>query len=365
MSYQMIGFLGLGLIGGSIAKTIRKKHPTIEIIANDPNAASLAMAHKDGIIRNGQALPLSAFGQCDLIFLCAPVGVNISYLRQLKDLIQADSIITDVSSVKGQIRKAVTEEGLSSNFIGGHPMAGAELIGYEHAKDNLLENAYYLITHTDDIRSDRVREFSSFIKSLGAKIMLMDPREHDHATAAISHLPHIISASLVNFVQASDDDKNTLKAIASGGFRDITRISSSSPLMWEHICLANRDEILGLFEAYCRQLDQFRERIAAGDGEQIRRLFADAKEYRDSLPIRGKGALPDIYEFYCDLIDEIGGIASVASILSAGRISIRNIGIVHNREFSDGVLKLEFYDEDAMEQAMRLLAAHHYTIHRR
>lgn len=365
MSYRKIGFLGLGLIGGSIAKAIRKRHPAIEIIANDPNTASLVMACEEGVIRNRSPLPLSVFGQCDLIFLCAPVGINISYLGELKCLIGPETVITDVSSVKGDIRKAVTEQGLSANFIGGHPMAGAESIGYENAKDHLLENAYYLITHTNDILPDRVRVFSSFIKSLGAKIMLMNPREHDYATAAISHLPHIISASLVNFVQAADDDSNTLKAIASGGFRDITRISSSSPLMWEHICLTNREQILALLDAYRRQLDQFQEQITQGNGDKIRSLFAEAKEYRDSLPIRGKGALPDIYEFYCDLIDEVGGIASIASILSADRINIRNIGIVHNREFTDGVLKIEFYEEDAMERAMQLLTARHYTIHRR
>ena len=365
MTYRKIGFCGLGLIGGSIAKTIHKKHPGIEIIANDPSEASLVMARQEEVIRNRTNLPPDSFRSCDLIFLCAPVGVNISYLKDLKSLVGPDTIITDVSSVKGDIQRAVVQEGLSAQFIGGHPMTGSERTGYEHARDYLLENAYYLITHTDDILPDRVSEFSAFIKSLGAKIMLMDPEEHDYATAAISHLPHIISASLVNLVEASDDDKNTLKAIASGGFRDITRISSSSPLMWEHICLANRDQILGLLSAYRSKLDQFQQGIREGDGAALRELFAGAKEYRDSLPIRGKGALPDVYEIFCDLMDEVGGIATIATILSTNQINIRNIGVVHNREFSDGVLKIEFYEEEAMLLAIRLLEAHHYSIHRR
>ena len=195
--------------------------------------------------------------------------------------------------------------------------------------------------------------------------MILNYDAHDAATAAISHLPHILAASLVNFVESSDDSQETMKTIAAGGFRDITRIASSSPVMWEEICMTNKDQILCMFDAYQKILNDIQGKIAALDSDGIRRFFQSSKDYRDSLEISPKGSIRTVFEFYCDLIDEAGGIAAIATILASNNLSIKNIGIIHNREFEEGVLRIEMYDQMSYARAIELLRKYHYTVYER
>lgn len=362
MLYPKIGFIGLGLIGGSIAKIIKEKYPETEMIAIASRESTIQAAYADGIITNDAMLLLEAFSDCDILFLCGPVKVNVDYLTRLADLLPAHCIITDVGSVKGDITKAVADLGLTSRFIGGHPMAGSEAIGYDHSSPYLLENAYYILTVTDDFDKDRLADFSAFIASLGALTLIMSPEKHDFATACISHLPHVIAASLVNFVAENDFADETMKTIAAGGFRDITRIASSSPVMWQHICATNKDEILRAAALYQKSLQDFITSISDQKEDDVIKLFSSAKDYRDDLPLKKQGVLPSSYEFYLDLADEAGAIATIATTLAANGISIKNIGIVHNREFEKGVLRIELYDQAAMDAA-ELILSKHYTIH--
>ena len=133
MDFQKIGFVGLGLIGGSLAKSIKDKYPHTEMIAMASRESTLALAYEDGIIRNNGFIPLSDFSDCDMIFLCSPVKINVEYLQKLKPMLSSDCIISDVGSVKGDISKAVADLQLGSQFIGGHPMAGSESTGYSNA----------------------------------------------------------------------------------------------------------------------------------------------------------------------------------------------------------------------------------------
>ena len=201
--------------------------------------------------------------------------------------------------------------------------------------------------------------------SLGAIPMVLDYEQHDYATAAISHLPHIIAYSLVNLVKSCDDCEGTMKTIAAGGFKDITRIASSSPVMWENICLSNQEQILRLIDSFCEELGHMRSAIAASDSKALMEAFTSAKDYRDSLTLHANGTLKQVYELYMDLLDEAGGIATVATILASHHLSIKNIGIIHNREFEDGVLHLEMYDSESLAAAITLLKKHHYTIYER
>ena len=156
-----------------------------------------------------------------------------------------------------------------------------------------------------------------------------------------------------------------MKTIAAGGFKDITRIASSSPVMWENICLSNREQILKLIDAYVEMLLKTRKDIENKNEQALIDSFSSAKDYRDSITISQKGVLKNVYELYLDLLDEAGGIATVATILASNHLSIKNIGIIHNREFEDGVLRLELYDAEALEVAVELLKKHHYTIYER
>ena len=365
MSLQKIGFIGLGLIGGSIAKKLHALHSELTMIATAHHAETVAEAFKEHLIINNTPCELKDFADCDYIFLCTPTRKNIEYLQQLKDVISPDCIITDVGSVKSEIHREVIRLGLEANFIGGHPMAGSEKTGLSNASETLLENAYYILTPTAQTDPAALEDFKELVASLGAIPMVLDYEQHDYATAAISHLPHIIAYSLVNLVKSCDDCEGTMKTIAAGGFKDITRIASSSPVMWENICLSNQEQILRLIDSFCEELGHMRSAIAASDSKALMEAFTSAKDYRDSLTLHANGTLKQVYELYMDLLDEAGGIATVATILASNHLSIKNIGIIHNREFEDGVLHLEMYDSESLAAAITLLKKHHYTIYER
>lgn len=244
-------------------------------------------------------------------------------------------------------------------------MAGSEKTGYASASDRLLENAYYIITPTPLSNPDKVEEMRQLVTDTGAVSIVLDYDEHDYATAAISHLPHVIAYTLVNLVRTSDNPKGLMRQLAAGGFKDITRIASSSPDMWESICLENKDQLLKVINAYKSSLDDIAEAICRDQGEKLHHFFEEAKDYRDSMPMKMKGSIEPAYEIYVDLIDESGAIATIATILASNRISIKNIGILHNREFQEGVLRIEFYERDAVEKATALLSKYSYIIHTR
>ena len=148
-----------------------------------------------------------------------------------------------------------------------------------------------------------------------------------------------------------DNDAEYMKTIAAGGFRDITRIASSSPVMWQQICVENQKNISEVLDEFIRMLIQIRCTIDNKEAENLYEMFASSKEYRDSIDMVSSGPLSRSYVLYLDIADEAGGIATIATTLAMDNISIKNIGIIHNREFEEGVLQIEFYEEEAMERA--------------
>ena len=364
MKSKTIGFIGLGLIGGSIAKAILNIYPNTRILATASREATIEAAFEERLIDNNGLLKLHQFGQCDIIFLCSPVKINCDYLRQLKDVVRPDCILTDVGSVKGDITAVARELGITNQFIGGHPMTGSELTGLEHSSASLLENAYYILTADPEMNQETYSEFGEYIASLGAIPIKLTPEEHDEATAAVSHLPHVIAAALVNLVNDTDDERAIKKTIAAGGFKDITRIASGSPTMWQHIFLSNKDAVLKLIDEYQTQLDKFKCVIAGSDAEGIMSLWTKAKDYRDSLTIPNS-TLSRFYELYCDIDDKPGTLVGVLQLLANAEISVKNIDIIHNREFEPGVLRIEFYTEESMKKAQTVLTHNNYYVRQR
>lgn len=365
MQPDKIGFIGLGLIGGAIAKTIHRVYPEISLIAYDIDKASLALAVEEGTIHKSYDMLSDDFASCHYIFLCAPVQKNAEFLAKLSSFASQTCIITDVGSVKASIHQDVVGTPMEPYFIGGHPMTGSEKSGYASATSYLLENAYYILTPTSRTSPELVKDFQEFIRSLGAIPLILDSEEHDYVTAAISHLPHILAATLVNLVKELDTPEETMKTIAAGGFRDITRIASSSPVMWQEICLTNQKQILRLLNSFIDALEAIKKEVAIQNESELFHFFQSAKDYRDSFSLKSSGPIPKIFEVYCDLVDETGGIATLATILAKNHINIKNIGIIHNREFQDGVLHIEFYEEDALQKALVLLRDYHYAVYER
>lgn len=365
MKFNNIGFIGLGLIGGSIAKKIKQNNPEANLYASARHIETIKLAHSMGIIENDSFMSLQDFNKCDLIFLCAPVKKNLEYLTELKNIITENCIITDVGSTKEEIHNKVIELGLENNFIGGHPMTGSEKTGLEFSDELLLENAYYIITPTSKSTDDNINQFKDFVSSLGSLPLILDYNEHDYATAAVSHLPHMIAYSLVNLVHEIDSESETMKTIAAGGFRDVTRIAASSPIMWQNICSSNKDKLLDLMDKYIDEMKKLREQIDDNNKKYLLEYFGEAKEYRDSIAIPGNSVRSEFFEIYVDLPDEAGGIAIISSLLAFKGINIKNIGIINNREFEEGVLRIEFYDNLGKESSIKALTDMNYKVHTR
>lgn len=363
-----IGFIGFGLIGGSIARALKELPESFHLLAFDYHKEtknnSLYAAYSDGIL-DGVTQQLTDFSDRDLIFLCAPVLRNIEYLELLKPIISSNCILTDVGSVKSNIHEAVTHFQLDKNFIGGHPMAGSEKTGYENSYAALLENAYYILTPTSMTKTETLNKMINFIKKLNALPIVLDAKEHDNITAAISHVPHIIAAELVNLVRTCDDEAEKRRMLAAGGFKDITRIASSSPIMWQNICLTNTDSICSTLDHYITSLTKVSVALREKNSDYLYQIFETANNYRSSIPNQSSGMITKIHEVYLDITDEPGAIASIATLLGSNSISIKNIGIIHNREFEQGVLRIEFYKEEALHAAIHILKAKNYTIYER
>ncbi|MCR5209199.1 MAG: prephenate dehydrogenase [Lachnospiraceae bacterium] len=363
--FQKFHFIGLGLIGGSIAKAVRKTQPdaVINVYARHPEKLCHALSDKVVNRVNGSITDIDK--DTDVIFLCAPTGANIKNLENIKKYISGINphvLITDVGSVKGDIQNAVDDMGLSASFLGGHPMTGKEKTGYESADAAILENAYYILTPSKETGAEFTERFSEFVKQIHSIPLCAAPKEHDFATAAISHLPHLIAASLVKTVKDHDSSDEFMKTIAAGGFKDITRIASSDPSMWENICRSNTENIRVLLRDYIRELEKTDAVLASGDFDKINELFKESGAYRASMPEKGRGPIPPIFRIYVDIPDESGAIAGIATLLAKYDISIMNTGITHNREQAEGALYIEFYDENAMNKAIPIVKEAGYKL---
>ena len=362
MNAKKIGFIGLGLIGGSIAKAIRQYYPDYDIIAFDKNKESLALAIQEGTIHTSCSSIDDNFRGCNYIFLCAPVTYNAAYLSQLKDFLDENCILTDVGSVKTSIHEEVIRLGMEANFIGGHPMAGSEKTGYESSTDHLLENAYYIITPTKKTAPEQIERIRRIALAIGALPLVLDYHEHDFSVAAISHLPHLVASSLVNLVHDNDSSDEIMKRLAAGGFKDITRIASSSPVMWEQICMTNTENILILLKRYIASLESICTALENRNGDAIYRMFEESGTYRSTFPNRGQGPIERDHSFSVDILDEPGSISVLSAILAAKGISVKNIGINHSREEGEGALRISFYREDKKNEAAELLKSHNYIL---
>ena len=364
MKDTTFGFIGLGLIGGSIARGIKRACPAARIMAYMRTRAKLEQAKEDGIvdvILDGIGEPLL---ECDIIFLCTPVEYNAQYLTQIRPFLKPGALITDVGSTKEDIHRVVTTLHMEEFFVGGHPMAGSEKTGYENSTDHLLENAYYIVTPTAKTKQEDADRLVEIARSIGSIPIVLDYHEHDRIVAAISHLPHLIASSLVNLVKDSDNQNELMKRLAAGGFKDITRIASSSPEMWEQICMTNVEPISDILEAYIASLNKVLEEIREHKGQDIYRLFETSRDYRNSITDKAKGSVEPSYEFTVDVSDEVGAISTISVILAAKGISIKNIGINNNRERGEGALKIAFYDEASMEAAWQRLDKYKYEMFR-
>lgn len=363
-----IGIIGLGLIGGSIAKTLKKVHAQNSfIIGFDTDSLSATKALEEGAIDHIATELGAEFSKCNVIFICTPVSSIDMVVEKLLPFIASDCILTDIGSTKESVMKKV-EDILSGHtkkayFIGGHPMTGSEQSGYEASTNYLFENAYYILTPSPGTPDFILFIMQKMVERLGAIPITLEPGYHDFATAVVSHLPHIIASSLVHLVKNQDGCEHSLHTLAAGGFKDITRIASSNPTIWQDICLSNKTPIKACLENYIVSLTAFCQTLESEDSQAIYNFFNEAGRYRDTFQDGIKSDIAKVFTIFVDAEDEPGIIACIATLLSSHSINIKDIGIVNQREFASGVLRIAFGKKSEMEKAKHLLIKHNYTVY--
>lgn len=361
-----ITVIGVGLIGGSIALALRED-PHNRIIGFDVRQDYLDKAMTIGVLHAGTTDLQEAVREADVIFLAVPVEQIYATLDRLRDLdLKPGVIVTDVGSTKsGVVRYAEAHIPSNVTFIGGHPMAGSHKSGVEAASDRLFENAYYVLTPAPGTPEEQVERLEKLLALTRAKVVRMDPDEHDQVVGAVSHFPHILASALVNLVAGYDDENPWHHRLAAGGFRDITRIASSNPRMWRDVLLNNREHLLKIADDWTKALDGVMTLVREGDADGIEQFFKSARDFRDGLPERKKGALPPLYDLYIDIPDHPGEIGRITTLLGAKQINITNIQIRETREDMLGVLRITFRSLAELEKGEELLRYFDYNVYRR
>lgn len=362
MELERVTIIGLGLIGGSLARALRAKTGISEIIAVDSDSTTLGLALEQGIIDKGLSAPDSSVYSSDIIFICTPVKQVLAYIDILTPETGDTTIITDVCSTKSEIMEYVERMQEAPCFIGGHPMAGTERSGFANSFAHLFENAYYVLTPASGASSESVRTLSSVVESIGAIPLVMTAEEHDRAAGSISHLPHVLAAALVNLVRKADMGSGKMQALAAGGFRDITRIASSNPGLWESIVLSNKQQILLLLRHFDNIVDEFAGYLENECSAEIYDFFSQAGKFRDSMSDHGRGLLPAVHKLIVDVQDKPGIIGEIATILGHNNINIKNINVANSREFEQGCLVITLSDTESVNIAFDLLLQTGYKV---
>ncbi|NLC43734.1 MAG: prephenate dehydrogenase [Clostridiales bacterium] len=356
MDNKSIAIIGLGLIGGSLAKALRRTNHNFYIIGMDRDEKNCQLAQEDGSVDIVTSNLEEAVKNAHVIFLCMPISSIPEMLRKLAPLVQPGTILTDVGSIKTGIMKEA-EQVLPKeiHFIGGHPMAGREHSGYAASIAHLFENAYYVLTPRTGTPPSAVKDLQLIIASTGALPLVLDPIIHDIRVGAVSHLPHIIAATLVNTVEGWDGPDKSGQKLAAGGFKDITRIASSQPEMWRDISLSNKEQLLPMISDFINKLNRFKQELESNNEMEIGNFYMEAKNYRDKIPSSDSLYLLPYYKVYVDIEDRPGSIGEVASFLGDKNVNIKNMQIINSREDEPGCLVVSVEDKSAQGKAVSLL----------
>ena len=281
---RQITIIGTGLIGGSLAKALRKSGFADTIVGVDQDESALQAAVELGVIdRYSNDLVESVAGS-DIIVLSVPVRQTEAVLTAVLPGLTTDSIITDVGSSKAHVVGAA-ERALGpmiGQFVPGHPIAGREKSGVEAAETELFRDHRVILTPLESTRQEAIDLVSEMWNSIGAQTSCLSVQQHDLVLAATSYLPHVLAYATVDTL-ADTDYVEEIFEFAAGGFRDFSRIASSDPVMWRDVCLTNKSAILDVLSHFESQLSKIRHAIETDDSEKLTSVFANSKKIRDNF----------------------------------------------------------------------------------
>ena len=281
------GFVGLGLMGGSFARSIREQvlsryHSCGKIFACDINGASLTQSQGDGVIDRGFSLEdaPSMLAQCDVVFICLYPHATLEFMEKNRSNFKPNSIVTDISGVKAEIIRNLPKILRDDvDFISGHPMAGSEKEGYTHASAKIFAGRNYILMPLEQNKTEHLAFFKNLVTDLGfTRIIETDAQVHDHKIAFTSQLCHVIAAALVN---SAEDTQIT--AFGGGSFEDLTRIAMINAPLWTELFAANKTELLGHIDSFQQSLSELRHHLETDNQQAMCQLLEGVRTKRIAM----------------------------------------------------------------------------------
>ncbi|RMH19318.1 MAG: prephenate dehydrogenase/arogenate dehydrogenase family protein [Gammaproteobacteria bacterium] len=279
-----IAFVGVGLIGGSLALALKQSGYCRQTTGYARNRANLELAKKMGALDHLAENVAYAVKDADIIVLAVPLGAMEGVFAEICKTAKPDAIITDVGSAKGvvvNLARRIMPERLAY-LVPAHPIAGKEHSGVVHAEAGLFADHYTILTPIPETDKEVLQRIVAMWEVTAAKVVCMDVEHHDQVLAATSHLPHLLAYLLVHMLTKLETEREIFR-FAAGGFYDFTRIASSSPEMWRDICLHNQKPILDMLKTFRSEVDSLIDILQSGNGEGLHELFEGAKRRRDQL----------------------------------------------------------------------------------
>jgi prephenate dehydrogenase len=346
-----ISIIGLGLIGGSIAKALRQS-AGIKISAYDTNEVLLT-AYSLGVI-DKKLENVEQSLESEIIFLCLPVDESIKTFTKLIPLLNENQIITDVCGVKSPFREIWNQSSSIGIYVGGHPMTGKEVSGFQNSDPTLFENAVYILCDAES-KNPKINSLLEIINLLGARITFLNSKVHDIVVASVSHLPQLIAVSLINSASLKENDINFFD-FAAGGFRDMTRIASSDFEIWKSVFGYNKKNIVYAIDNFINDLQNMKKIISSGDSESIHKKFESARIKRDEIPRNTKGFINSLSNIFVYVKDEPGVLAKLTSLLYNNGINIKDLELLKVREGTGGTFRVSFESDEIAKRAKSFLS---------
>jgi prephenate dehydrogenase len=282
--FRRLIIVGVGLIGGSLARVCRKQGLADELVGVGRGKKNLELAVELGVIDWWTHEIEEAVKEADGVMLASPVDTYIPLGQKMAPHLEPGCIVTDAGSTKASVVEALEEViRPPALFVGGHPIAGTEKSGVEASFETLFEGYRCILTPTAQTDPEALARVRALWEACGMEVVCMDPQTHDWLMAAISHLPHMVAYALVHAVTDLAFNGHEPLAYSAGGFRDFTRIAASHPVMWRDICLHNREPLVAMMDRFSDSLAELREAVESGDGELLKELFIKARGVRELL----------------------------------------------------------------------------------
>ncbi|MFC1751334.1 prephenate dehydrogenase [Pseudomonadota bacterium] len=279
---RQLTIIGVGLIGGSLARALKEAGYCHEVVGCGRDATHLQKAVDLGVIDRFSTEVAEAVAGADMIVVAVPLGAMESCFSSMIGHLAEDAVITDAGSAKASVVEAAERafKTLPAGFVPGHPIAGTERSGVEASFAELYQGRRVIVTPVEQSSSEAVSKVIAMWEKAGATVDTMAVTHHDEVLAATSHLPHLLAFGLVDTLINMDESEEIFR-FAAGGFRDFTRIASSNPPMWRDIFLANREAMLAVLDRYQKDLEQLKASIEDSDGDAMEAVFSRAKSARD------------------------------------------------------------------------------------